>query len=73
MSYVNRKLKDIKASIMYFDYGVYNAFFANCWKTCKKISSMMSAYRYLKENILTNTKDNCKHTLFRISSRFTMR
>lgn len=40
MSYVNRKLKDIKAnSIMYFDYGVYNAFFANCWKTCKKFAS----------------------------------
>lgn len=47
MSYVNRKLKDInlKASIMYFDYGVYNAFFANCWKTCKKISSMMSLFK----------------------------
>lgn len=48
MSYVNRKLKDIKAnSIMYFDYGVYmyNAFFANCWKTCKKFSSMMSLFK----------------------------
>lgn len=39
MSYVNRKLKDIKASIMYFDYGVLNAIFANCWKTCKKFAS----------------------------------
>lgn len=29
MSYVNRKLKDIKAnSIMYFDYGVYNMLFS---------------------------------------------
>lgn len=45
MSYVNRKLKDIKASIMYFDYGVYNAFFANCWKTCKKFSNMMSLFK----------------------------
>lgn len=36
MSYVNRKLKDIKAnSIMYFDYGVYNAFFAIVGKHAK--------------------------------------
>lgn len=36
MSYVNRKLKDIKASIMYFDYGVYNAFLLIVGKHAKK-------------------------------------
>lgn len=39
MSYVNRKLKDIKVFIMYFDYGVLNVIFVNCWKICKKFVS----------------------------------